>query len=325
MEERLLECLRIALAYDVTDIHFSMDAEEKVTIEMRVSGVMRRMRANSMDASFFRYLLYRANLDLSNTLAPQTGRFETEVDGRVLSLRMALIASYHLTSGVLRILNNHRRLSMDQLSANPEHQAYFSGIARHRSGLIIISGPTSSGKTTTLYTILDSVKGKKIFTLEDPVEVYSDKYVQLQVNEKQHMGYADGIKQLMRHDPDIIMIGEIRDGTAARMAVRSALTGHLVLTSLHASSCAGGIERMLELGVPEMQLRDVLTGITNQRLYEAAGSRRIGVYEVMDRKEVAYYFATHRTSPEFRTLQENIRQAAEGGIIDRRQAEADLD
>ena len=82
---------------------------------------------------------------------------------------------------------------------------------------------------------------------------------------------------------------------------------------------------MLELGVPEMQLRDVLTGITNQRLYEAAGSRRIGVYEVMDRREVAYYFATHRTSPEFRTLQENIRQAAEGGIIDRRQAEADLD
>ena len=127
------------------------------------------------------------------------------MDGKppyLYEIAMALIASYHLTSGVLRILNNHRRLSMDQLSANPEHQAYFSGIARHRSGLIIISGPTSSGKTTTLYTILDSVKGKKIFTLEDPVEVYSDKYVQLQVNEKQHMGYADGIKQLMRHDAD---------------------------------------------------------------------------------------------------------------------------
>jgi len=325
MEERLLECLRIALAYDVTDIHFSMDAEEKVSIEMRVSGVMRKMRRNRLDAAFFRYLLYRANLDLSNTLVPQTGRFEAEVDGRVLSLRMALIASCHLTSGVLRILNNHRRLTMDQLSAAPEHLSYFSSIAKHRCGLVIVSGPTASGKTTTLYTILDSVRGKKIFTLEDPVEIYSDKYVQLQVNEKQHMGYADGIKQLMRHDPDIIMIGEIRDSTAAQMAVRSALTGHLVLTSLHASSCAGGIERMLELGVPRMQLQDVLTGITNQRLYETANSRRIGVYELMDRKEIGYYFANHQTSPGFRTLQENIRQAVAAGIVDSRQAEADLD
>ncbi|NCB32845.1 MAG: hypothetical protein EOM64_03010 [Erysipelotrichia bacterium] len=316
MEERLIECLRIALRNHVTDIHFSMHgSDSNLLIEMRVNGVIRQLKEQKEDARFFRYLLYRANMDVSNTLQPQTGRFEAVVDGEILSLRFALISSYHITSGVLRILNQHGTLSVSMLSCNPLHTAWLKKITTHRSGLFILSGPTGQGKTTSLYTVLNETEGKKIYTLEDPIEVVSEKYVQIQVNDRQHMSYADGIKQLMRHDPDIIMIGEIRDSTAAEMAVRCALTGHLVLTSLHSSSCVNAIERMKDLGVSEIQIQDVLSGVSSQRLYERSDHSRTGVYEIMNQEEVAYYFRNHKTSSRFIPLKEEIRNAVSTGEI----------
>ncbi len=316
MEERLIECLRVALRNHVTDIHFSMHGNDShLLIEMRVNGVIRQLKEQKEDARFFRYLLYRANMDVSNTLQPQTGRFEAVVDGETLALRFALISSYHITSGVLRILNQHGALSVSMLSSNSLHTAWLKDITRHRSGLFILSGPTGQGKTTTLYTVLNETEGKKIYTLEDPIEVVSEKYVQIQVNDIQHMSYADGIKQLMRHDPDIIMIGEIRDSIAAEMCVRCALTGHLILTSIHSSSCVNAIERMKDLGVSELQLRDVLSGVSSQRLYECEDYSRIGVYEIMDQKEVDYYFSNHTTSERFITLQQEIRNAVAAGEI----------
>ena len=124
---------------------------------------------------------------------------------------------------------------------------------------------------------------KKIFTLEDPIEIQNDSFVQLQINESQHLSYAEGIKQLMRHDPDLLMIGEIRDEEAAQMAVRCVLTGHLVLSSIHSTDCATAIIRMRDLGVKEYELKDVLYGISNQRLFEKEDGSRIGVYEIMCR------------------------------------------
>ena len=324
MHDRLIECLRIALRHHVTDIHFALDRNDSLKIEMRVRGVIRELKKKEEDGRFFRYLLYRANLDVSNTLYPQTGSFEEDVDGTVLSLRFALISSYQMTSGVMRILNNHSLLTVDSLSADPIQTQWLKGITGNRSGLYLISGPTGSGKTTALYTVLNETEGKKIFTLEDPIEVYSEHFVQLQINEKQHMGYAEGIKQLMRHDPDIILIGEIRDSQAAQMAVRCALTGHLVLSSIHSSGCVNGIERMLELNVSKNQLSDVLCGISNQRLYDTSDHRKTGIYEIMDRKETSYYFKNQKTSDQFCPLAEKIRIAVKNGQIDSRQAEQDI-
>jgi competence protein ComGA len=324
MEERLVHCLEVALRNHVTDIHFSLKEDGTVLIEMRVNGVIRQLKQQE-DERFFRYLQYRANLDVSNAMLPQTGRFEAEVDGRKLALRFALLSSYHVTSGVLRILNNHESLTISSLTCDPEAVKWMEQITSHRSGLILFVGPTGSGKTSSLYTILDATVGKKIYTLEDPVEVFSEKYVQIQINEKQQMGYAEGIRQLMRHDPDIIMIGEIRDQIAAQMAVRCALTGHLVLSSLHSSSCINAIERMLDLQVSRAQLQDVLCGISNQRLYDTADSRKIGVYEIMDREEVRYYFSHERTSSRFITLQKQIARAVAAGVVDSAQAAQDID
>ena len=281
MEERLIECLKIAMEFHVTDIHFHLKTypKESLSIEMKIEQDVRQMVPKEDDIRLFRYLMYKANLDLSDIHHPQTGRFEMEIDGQPVSLRFALVSSYHNTSGVLRILNQHSPLHIEDLTIDYDTSIWLRNITKHTSGLFIFSGPTGSGKTTTLYTILNETKGKKIFTLEDPVEVYHENYVQIQINDHQHLSYDEGIKQLMRHDPDIIMIGEIRDSQAALMAVRSALTGHLVVTSLHSQNCMSAIDRLLDLGVDMYQLKDVLIGISNQRLFNLGDGKRSGVYE----------------------------------------------
>ena len=323
MYERLLFCLKTALDYHVTDIHFTV-REGDVVIEMRIGNTMKRLRRDEKDPAFFHYLMYRADLDVADVLTPQTGRFEETVDGRVISLRFAVVASYHLTSGVLRLLNQMPALTCDRLTDDPEQIRWLKTITRHRSGLYVFSGPTGSGKTTTLYTLLNETENKKIFTLEDPVEVVSGRYVQLQINERQNLSWNDGIRQLLRHDPDIIMIGEIRDNVAAMNAVRCALSGHLVVTSLHSRSCISAIHRLIDLGVSRTQLFDVLDGIVSQRLYDTGDGERICVYEIMDRKEIEYYERNGIHSEGYTDLRGRVEDAVRKGILPYGAAESDL-
>ena len=323
MHDRLIELLRIAIKYDVSDIHFSV-LDKDITIEMRVQQKIRKLKAKDSDLNLFYYLMYQANLDISEVHEPQTGSFDVYVGNRSVSCRFSLVSSHRITSGVLRILNHQHELSIEDLTYRQDHIAWLKEIGNYRDGLFLFCGPTGSGKTTSLYTILNQVEQKKIYTLEDPIEVYQDRFVQLQINEKQHLSYAEGIKQLMRHDPDIIMIGEIRDAEAAKMAVRTALTGHLVVTSLHSFSCVGAIERMIDLGVEDVQLQEVLKGITSQRLYEDVYDKKIGIYEIMKRKEIEHYFETKQIPDGFESLQTNIQRAIQDGIINPQQAKQDL-
>lgn len=322
MHERLTAILQIALECNVTDIHFSMfeGPQEETVIEMRVGGEVRRIRSRPDDGRLFRYIMYRANLDLANVFEPQTGSFTETVNGRMLSLRFALVTSFRMKSGVLRILNNHSHLDIDMLSDDAETVSWLKHLTDSRSGLYIFSGPTGSGKTTTLYTILSRTQGKKIYSLEDPIEAVQENFVQLQVNERQ-LTYADGIKQLMRQDPDIIFIGEIRDSLAAEMAVRSALTGHLVVTSIHSADCGGAISRMLELGVREYQLKDVLYGISNQRLLTREDGSRTGIYEIMNRREILQFMEDHTLPAGHVSLREKLHEAYGRGTISKAQSE----
>lgn len=324
MQARLQEILKIALTYHVTDIHFDISKgdEEKITIEMRVNGKMKQIIPKEDDMRLFRYLMYRANLDVSDAFSPQTGSFKEIVGKEIISLRFAIVSSYHVVSGVLRILNNHSSLSVSALSDDQDTLQYLRQVTEHTNGLFLFSGPTGSGKTTTLYTLLNETEGKKIFSLEDPVEVVSDKYVQIQINEKQHMSYADGIKQLMRHDPDIIMIGEIRDESAAKMAVRCAFTGHLVVSTIHSFSCMTTLLRMEDLGVDHYQLKDVLKGISSQRLLERRDGRKTGVYEFLNERQIASYFEKGVMPDDFETIEEKIRKAFDSGKITKQQAKA---
>lgn len=324
MEKRLIETIQLALHYGASDLHFSI-VDEVVTLEMKVKGKLVRFKPMEDDLAFFRYLQYCANLDLGNTLLPQTGRFDIEIHGKKLALRFAVVHSLQITSGVLRILNAASRLRVSELSKSSEVVAYLKHIGSQRNGLFVFSGPTGSGKTTTLYTIMNEIEHKKIYTLEDPIEVYSKNYIQLQINEKQQLGYDEGIKQLLRHAPDIIMIGEIRDSEAAKMAMRCALTGHVVLTTIHAGSSALAIERLVELGVSKQQVRDVLKGVINQRLYTSMKDKgKLCYYEIMRRKEIVKYLETGN-SESFSHMQRQIQQAIQTGDISYHEAKQDFD
>ena len=155
-----------------------------------------------------------------------------------------------------------------------------SGKKLYEMGDVVIDNCGPQGDA--LYAMLNELSPAKIFTLEDPIEIYSDRFIQIQINERQHLGYDEGISQLLRHDPDVIMIGEIREPVAAAMALRCALTGHLVLTSIHASSAQSAITRMIELGVSETQLMEMLAGVSCQRLVSLKNQKgRMCVYEVL--------------------------------------------
>ncbi len=309
MKNRLQEILKIALEYQVSDIHFDISNQTNITIEMRVHGEIKQLIPKDDDLRFFRYLMYRANLDVSDTTRPQTGSFKEVVGKKELSLRFSFVSSYYMKSGVLRILNTNTKLSISTLTKDRDVLSYLTTVTSKPNGLYLFAGPTGSGKTTTVYTLLNETHGKKIFSLEDPVEVVNEKYVQIQINEKQHMSYADGIKQLMRHDPDIIMIGEIRDETVAKMAVRCALTGHLVISTIHSFSCVSAILRMEDLGVERYQLKDVLRGISSQRLFYDESGNRFGIYEYMDEQILTNYFEKGGESNDFQPIEKRIEQA----------------
>ena len=316
MEERLLALLRLALKYNATDIHFMMRYQE-VEIEMRIDGLCRKVKGKFEDYKLLRYLQYLANLDVGNILTPQTGQFEMDVDGNLLSLRFAVINKVNYTNGVLRILNSKIRVDADSLSSIEEQNLYFKSLLRRNCGLILFSGPTGSGKTTTLYSLLKSVRNRKIYSIEDPIEVYHDNIIQLSVNEALDFDYAEGIKQILRHDPDIIMIGEIRDEKAAKMAVVAANTGHLVLSTIHTSRASGCISRMSELGVNEDHLYENLLSVSNQRMMISLKSHeKIVLYEIMDEEEISYFRKNGKNTDTFLSIDKQITRGIEDGIFD---------
>lgn len=323
MEDRLNGLLRLAIKYQATDIHFTNYMHE-TKIEMRIDDIIRPVKVERGDAKLIRYLQYLANLDVGNLLKPETGQFEWFVDDMNLSLRFALIADTKMENGVLRILNNRYQIDIDNLSIDKKQIDFFKSILNLRNGLFIVSGPTGSGKTTTLYTMLASVKNKKIFTIEDPVEIHAEGFVQIGINSAINFGYDEAIKQVLRHDPDIIMIGEIRDEITAKMAIRAANTGHLVLSTIHAPNCILSIERLLELGVSRFQLENVLVGLASQRLFTKKNSKsKIAFFETMNRKMIETFFQ-NKNPHVYQPLKETIQAAAKLNLIDAKEANKEI-
>lgn len=274
MKERLIEILDIAIRYRVSDIHFEMkktDERQMLRIEMRVKGIMEQLKPKKGDEKLFHYLAYRANLDVSAHGRPQSGAFTEKVNGTSLSLRYHIMPSAVNVSGVLRILDLSTKMTIESLSQDPRVHAWMHHVMSLHDGLVVLSGATGSGKTTSLYTMLESVSGKKIVTLEDPIEIFHEGFMQVQVNEDRNLSYAQGIREFMRQDPDIIMIGEIRDGETAKIAVQASITGHLVVSTLHTNSTAGAIVRLMDMGVENYLLADSVFGVIAQRLVRTLG------------------------------------------------------
>ena len=324
MENRLNALLRLALKHNASDIHIT-NKQNEIAIEMRIDDDIYKVKSEPKDIRLLKYLQYLANLDIGNLIRPQTGQFEWVVDDKIISLRFALIHDVRMDNGVLRILNEDIKEKSESLILDhPQYDSFKKALLK-RAGLLIFSGPTGSGKTTTIYTLLNGIKNRKIFTIEDPIEIRFDSYIQIMINENIGLTYDEAIKQVLRHDPDIIMIGEIRDEITAKMAIRAANTGHLVITSLHAGSSKLAIERLLELGVEKGQLRNVLIGIANQRLYKLNNShKKIAVYESMNDEDIAYYFMYGKLPDNFKDLKKRIKDAIAKGYIDSKEAVKDI-
>lgn len=259
-----------AVTKRASDIHIE-PSDAGFVARVRVDGVMRDLQtygADKFDATVCRIKIL-SQLDIAERRLPQDGRMTARVHGEVFDVRISILPGAHGESVVLRLLRQDRpNYDLGDLGMLPDHAQQFQQWVESPNGIVLVTGPTGSGKTTTLYTALDLGNDglKKIITVEDPVEYKLKGITQLQVNPDIGYTFAAALRSILRHDPDVILIGEIRDQETAAIAVQSALTGHLVFSTLHTNSAVGAITRLADMGVERFLLASSLRGIMAQRL-----------------------------------------------------------
>lgn len=327
IQEQLEQLIALGLKRQATDFHFIL-LQNVLRVMLRGKNGMEEVHSAILDIRLFHYLKYIANLDLGHCDKPQSGSFQLELHGQTLFFRFSLITSFDKETGVLRVLNNHADITLDDLSSEKKQTAIFRRWTRQRSGLVILSGPTGSGKTTTLHALLDEIAkvgNAKIMTLEDPIEIHDHRFVQLAINETGGFTYEEGIRQLMRHDPDVIMIGEIRDAYTAKMAYRCALTGHMVFSSIHARTAGEALKRLQELGVEKQEWQNTLTAVCAQRLFMRKNheKERICIYEILEGVKLQRLLANKEVC-DHEDIEAKIRQAVAHQLIAKAAAEGDL-
>jgi len=253
-----------------SDIHIEPD-ETSLRIRYRVSGVMREEAAppKSMQNEVISRVKISANLDVSEKRLPQDGRFALKFDKRIVDLRVSTLPTIHGEKIVIRILDRQNLITnFEQLGFESDLTTAWEDVISKPEGLVLISGPTSSGKTSTLYTSLQAINSveKNIVTVEDPVEYSLPLIIQVQINEKAGLTFPSTLRSILRQNPDILMIGEIRDRETAQMAVRSALTGHLVFSTIHTNDAPSAVTRLLDMGIEPYLVASAIKGVLAQRL-----------------------------------------------------------
>jgi general secretion pathway protein E len=265
-----------ALKTGASDVHLESTGTG-LAIKYRIDGVLTAVSTAS-GADLAERVISRvkvmAELDIAERRVPQDGRFKVSVKGREVDLRVSIMPSIFGEDAVLRILDKQaladefKGLRLEALGIDADTMAWLRKLANEPYGMLLVTGPTGSGKTTTLYSILSEIhRGQdKIITIEDPVEYQLPGILQIPVNEKKGLTFARGLRSILRHDPDKIMVGEIRDAETAQIAIQSALTGHLVFTTVHANNVFDVIGRFLHMGVDPYSFVSALNGVMAQRL-----------------------------------------------------------
>jgi type IV pilus assembly protein PilB len=253
-----------------SDVHISPE-KDRVQVRFRVDGRLHEVPAppKSMILPMISRLKILANMDIAAMRVPQDGRFSIKMNHKEVNVRASTIPTIYGENLVLRLLDTSQGIySLQELGMTAEDQEKSDAMVRQPYGMILSTGPTGSGKTTTLYSILKKINQPdiNIITLEDPVEYRVDRIRQTQLNRKAGMTFASGIRSILRQDPDVIMVGEIRDKETAGIAVQAALTGHRVLSTLHTNNAAGAITRLLDMGIAPFLASSVLLLLIAQRL-----------------------------------------------------------
>lgn len=259
-----------AISEKVSDIHLEAH-EGKVRVRYRSDGVLRDVMdlPRQTHASLISRLKIMARMDISEKRLPQDGRIQVRVGNRTVDLRVSSIPTVFGEKIAIRILDkSNLLLKLNQLGFEQSNLQKFNRLIKQSYGMILLTGPTGSGKTTTLYAALSEINSpeKNIITIEDPVEYILPGINQIQVLPKVGLDFAAGLRSILRQDPDVIMVGEIRDSETAEIAVRAATTGHLVFSTLHTNDVAGAVTRLLDMGIEPFLVASSLTGVVAQRL-----------------------------------------------------------
>jgi general secretion pathway protein E len=262
--------LQRAVEQRASDVHIE-PFENRLKVRYRIDGVLHEVEAppSSSTAAVISRVKIMAKLNIAERRLPQDGRIQLRVQGKELDLRVSTVPTSFGESVVMRILDRETVVfDFASLGFTDHFQKRFVEVLERPHGILLVTGPTGSGKTTTLYTALSKINtpGVKIITVEDPVEYQLEGINQIQVKPQIGLDFANALRSIMRQDPDVIMIGEMRDLETCRIAIQSALTGHLVLSTLHTNSAAGGVTRMLDMGVEDYLLGSTVNGILAQRL-----------------------------------------------------------
>ncbi len=274
---RLVETIIFtALERRASDIHIEA-RDTEVAVKYRIDGVLQHAMqpiAKEWHSTVISRIKVLSELDIAERRVPQDGRFRVKYKGRFIDLRVSIMPASHGEDAVLRVLDKEtlsekfQSLSLDVVGFSAEETRRFRRYIREPYGMVLVTGPTGSGKTTTLYAAINEIKSDedKIVTIEDPVEYQLRGITQIPVNEKKGLTFARGLRSILRHDPDKIMVGEIRDHETAQIAIQSALTGHLVFTTVHANNVTDVIGRFINMGVEPYNFVSALNCIMAQRL-----------------------------------------------------------
>lgn len=253
-----------------SDIHIEPQ-ETETRVRFRIDGELYEVLTLPIIslAAVISRIKIMSGMDIAEKRLPQDGRFRMMLEGREIDFRASSLPTNYGEKMVMRILDRQNALTrLEQLGLSPQNQEKLMMLGRRPYGMVVVTGPTGSGKTTTLYSLLNEINStdKNIVTLEDPIEYSLAGINQVQTNSKAGLTFASGLRSVLRQDPDIILVGEIRDEETARLAVQAALTGHLVLTTLHTNSASGAPARLNDMGIEDFLLASSLAGVVSQRL-----------------------------------------------------------
>jgi general secretion pathway protein E len=292
--------LQRAVEQRASDVHIE-PFENRLKVRYRIDGVLHEVEAppSSSTAAVISRVKIMAKLNIAERRLPQDGRIQLRVQGKELDLRVSTVPTSFGESVVMRILDRESVVfDFSSLGFTDHFQQRFIDVLERPHGILLVTGPTGSGKTTTLYTALSKINTPdvKIITVEDPVEYQIEGINQIQVKPQIGLDFAGALRSIVRQDPDVIMIGEMRDLETCRIAIQSALTGHLVLSTLHTNSAAGGITRLLDMGVEDYLLGSTVNGILAQRLVRRLDPETAIPYEALP--EVVEQFELHKYTNE---------------------------
>ncbi|MCD8502249.1 MAG: GspE/PulE family protein [Bacillaceae bacterium] len=329
------QLLRYAIQIKASDVHI-YPIETNTAIYFRIDGKLWKFDEinNSQAEKLITHFKFRSKMDIGERRRPQNGSIIITTKSYTVSLRLSTLPSSTNESLAIRILPQNKLISLNELALYPAQIDQIKSLCHLNEGLILLSGPTGSGKSTTIYAFLQECIriGKRVITLEDPIEKKVEGTIQVEIQEKIGLTFSEALKSTLRHDPDVIMLGEIRDIETAKIVVRAAMTGHLVISTVHAKDTYGSINRLLEFGISRTDLNETLMAAVSQRLIEVlcpyCGKdcprycrmfreiRRLAIFEIVKRQQLDYLLNKEKVINRSTHYQKLVKKAVALGYVD---------